>query len=56
MQECTKTSACLALNYQDNSKTCEMTSVILDDTGTETFQNTGGEYLEKVHPLIAQSL
>ena len=56
MQRCVEEPDCLALNYSPYDKTCEMTSVLFGDTGIGAFQNSGGEYLEKVHPLIAQAL
>ena len=46
----------MALNYYPDTITCELTSLMLADTGIQTFSNSGGFYLEKVHPLIAQSL
>ena len=56
MQLCMEDEHCMALNYYPDTITCELTSLILADTGIQTFSNSGGFYLEKVHPLIAQSL
>ena len=56
MQLCVDNPECLTLNYYPDNNSCEMSSLLLSDTGISTFQNTGGHYLEKVHPLIAQSL
>lgn len=46
----------MALNYYPDTLTCELTSLMLADTGIQTFSISGGFYLEKVHPLIAQGL